>query len=102
MNEKLRVLGFGWKEDGAAILETEKAAAGQAGARFSGGFCFSFGHATCMWDLSSPTRDRTCAPCSERRSLNHWTTEEVPGAWFFNCKLEVDRWTSRLSWQVYT
>ena len=38
---------------------------------------------------SSPTRDKTCAPCSGRRILNHWTTREVPtahilnhGAWF--------------------
>ena len=31
-----------------------------------------------MWDLSSPTRDRTRTPCIGRRSLNHWTTSEVP------------------------
>ena len=31
-----------------------------------------------MWDLSSPTRDRTCTPCIGRRSLNHWTAREVP------------------------
>ena len=31
-----------------------------------------------MWDLSSPTRDGTCTPCTGRRSLNHWTTGEVP------------------------
>ena len=31
-----------------------------------------------MWDLSSPTRDRTCVPCIGRRILNHWTTREVP------------------------
>ena len=31
-----------------------------------------------MWDLSSPTRDWTCTPCSGRLSLNHWTTREVP------------------------
>ena len=31
-----------------------------------------------MWDLSSPTRDRTHTPCMGRRSLNHWTTREVP------------------------
>ena len=35
-----------------------------------------------MWDLSSPTRDRTCTPCIERRSLNHWTAREVPSLWF--------------------
>ena len=31
-----------------------------------------------MWDLSSPTRDQTHAPCIEVWSLNHWTTREVP------------------------
>ena len=31
-----------------------------------------------MWDLSSPTRDRTHTPCIGRQSLNHWTTSEVP------------------------
>ena len=32
-----------------------------------------------MWDLSSPTRDRTHVPCIGRQILNHWTTREVPG-----------------------
>ena len=31
-----------------------------------------------MWDLSSLTRVRTRTPCIGRRSLNHWTTREVP------------------------
>ena len=31
-----------------------------------------------MWDLSSPTRDRTHNPCIGRWSLDHWTTREVP------------------------
>ena len=31
-----------------------------------------------MWDLSSPTRDRTHTPCIGRQSLNHRTTREVP------------------------
>ena len=31
-----------------------------------------------MWDLSSPTRDRTHHPCTGRWSLNHWTTREGP------------------------
>ena len=31
-----------------------------------------------MWNPSSLTRDRTCIPCSRRRSLNSWTTREVP------------------------
>ena len=30
-----------------------------------------------MWDLSSPTRDRTHTPCIGR-SLNHWTAREFP------------------------
>ena len=41
-----------------------------------------------MWDLSSPTRDRTHTLCIGRRSLNHWTAREVPdivnlASWFF-------------------
>ena len=31
-----------------------------------------------MWDLSSPTRDRTCVPCIGRWILYHWATREVP------------------------
>ena len=31
-----------------------------------------------MWDLSSPTRDRTSVPLIRRQTLNHWTTREVP------------------------
>ena len=31
-----------------------------------------------MWDLSSPTRARTCIPCVGRRILYLWTTREVP------------------------
>ena len=31
-----------------------------------------------VWDLSSPTRDRTSIPCIGRRTLYHWTTWEVP------------------------
>ena len=38
-------------------------------------FCFVF-RPWGMWDLSSPTRDRTL--CIRRRSLNHWTIREVP------------------------
>ena len=40
---------------------------------------FFFLAAPCsMWDLSSPSRDRTRAPCMGARSLNHWTAREVP------------------------
>ena len=31
-----------------------------------------------MRDLSSLTRDQTCAPAVEVQSLNHWATREVP------------------------
>ena len=30
-----------------------------------------------MWDLSSLTRDQTCASCLARLSLNCWTSREV-------------------------
>ena len=36
-----------------------------------------------MWDLSFPTRDRTCTPCIGRRSLSHWTAREVPAHYYF-------------------
>ena len=32
-----------------------------------------------MWDLCSPTRDRTRIPCIGRWILCHWTTREVLG-----------------------
>ena len=32
-----------------------------------------------MWDLSSPTRNRTRTPCIGRQSLNRWTVREVQG-----------------------
>ena len=31
-----------------------------------------------MWDLSSPTGDGTCVPCSARQILNNWAFKEVP------------------------
>ena len=31
-----------------------------------------------MWDLQSLTRDQIHTRCIRRRSLNHWTTREVP------------------------
>ena len=37
-----------------------------------------------MWDLSSPTRDRTHTPCIGRRNLKHWTAREVPGGSFWS------------------
>ena len=38
---------------------------------------FSFFWLQGMRDLSSPTREPACTPCS-RRSLNHWTTRKCP------------------------
>ena len=35
-----------------------------------------------MWDLSSPTKDRTRIPCIGRLILNHWTVKEVHYAEF--------------------
>ena len=43
-------------------------------------FMFLFFWPRGMWDLSSPTRDRICTPCIERRSLNHWTAREIPSS----------------------
>ena len=37
---------------------------------------FVFGHTTCLWDLSSQTRDQTVPPALEVRSPNHWTPRE--------------------------
>ena len=31
-----------------------------------------------VWDLSSPTRDRTLAPALELQSLDNWTARDVP------------------------
>ena len=46
-------------------------------------FCFAFVAATRgIWDLSSPKRDRTWAPCIRSASLNHWTAREVPLLFF--------------------
>ena len=30
-----------------------------------------------MWDLDSPTRDRSHVPSNGRQILNHWTAREV-------------------------
>ena len=58
-----------------------------------------------IWDLSSPTRDRTCVPCIRRRILNRWTTREVPGRRFLTWVLWSCRQiaaeggvTQRLDW----
>ena len=37
-----------------------------------------------MGDLSPTTRDGIHTTCIGRQSLNHWTTREVPQAFFFN------------------
>ena len=31
-----------------------------------------------MWDLSSPTRDRTCVPDLARQAPSHWTASKAP------------------------
>ena len=40
-----------------------------------------------MWDLSSPTRDRTHTPALEVWSLNHWTAMEVPRTYILKALL---------------
>ena len=40
-----------------------------------------------VWDLSSLTRNQTCAPYSGK-SLNHWTAREVPILCFLNIKIQ--------------
>ena len=47
------------------------------------GDCFIVFWLRGMWDLSSLTRDRTCTPCTGRRSLNHWIIREVPSPGHF-------------------
>ena len=44
-----------------------------------------------MWGFGSLTRDGTHTPCIGRRSLNHWTTREVPVALnlFLSRKTEI-------------
>ena len=39
--------------------------------------CISVASPHGMWDLSSLTRDGTCAPCGGKCSLNYWTAREV-------------------------
>ena len=58
------------------------------------GLCFHFSQG--MWDLSSPTRDRTCTPCSGRQSLNHWTTREVPPLQYSFLENSMDKETGGL------
>ena len=51
-----------------------------------------------MWDLSSQTRDGTRTPCNGRRSLNHWTTREVPVLLLIvelENSLNVPKWENR-------
>ena len=39
-----------------------------------------------MKDLSFPTRDQTCAPCSGAQNSNHWATYEFPAIYIFNAR----------------
>ena len=41
-------------------------------------FFFFLAAPSCLWDLSSLSRNQTQAPAVEAQSLNHWTTREVP------------------------
>ena len=69
-----------------------------------------------MWNLSSPTRDRTQTPFTGRRSLNHWTSREVPRIFaldwekavgfllismpaFFNAETESCKETQLVTWR---
>ena len=45
-----------------------------------------------MWDLSSPTRDRTHTRCIGRWSPNHWTAREVPVDFLMMAILICVRW----------
>ena len=40
-------------------------------------YFFNLATSHSMWDLNSPTRNGSCAPCSGSRSLSRWTTREV-------------------------
>ena len=42
-------------------------------------FMFLFWGPWSLWDLSSLTRDQTCAPCVGRLSPHHWTIKQDPG-----------------------
>ena len=44
-----------------------------------------------MWDLSSLTRDWTCAPYIEKWCLNPWTIREVPRLYFFKVVLSIPK-----------
>ena len=56
-----------------------------------------------MWDLSSPTRDQTHIPCTQRQgSLNHWANREVPSpvlwTWFPLVLLRIFKIADVKSW----
>ena len=64
-----------------------------------------------MWDLSSPTKDWTHVPCIAKWILNHWTTSEVPGLYYFDnpinhwvylhiCGEGNDTHSSTLAWKI--
>ena len=48
-----------------------------------------------VWDLSSPTRDQTHAPCTGRGILNHWTIGQFSPLWSFYvhmAQMYLTRW----------
>ena len=48
-----------------------------------------------MWDLSSPTRDWTRTPRTERQSLSLWTAREIPRN--FEMNIAIERISSAVS-----
>ena len=45
-----------------------------------------------MYDLSSLTRDQTCALVLEAQSLNYWTARDVPNSHIFTVSLLILLW----------
>ena len=62
-----------------------------------------------MWDLSSPTRDRSWVPCTGRQFLNHWTTGKSPAelllreffVLFLQCFCKVENFFQNINKKVW-
>ena len=52
-----------------------------------------------MWDLSSPTRDRTCTPCIGGEVFNHWANREVQKAFTLDAKSNKLKYKVGIPWQ---
>ena len=63
-----------------------------------GGHCSSWMVLSCLgvWDLSPPTRDRTCVPWMGRRIFNPWTFREVPPV--LSLTLSLCWWGGQWAW----